>query len=761
MKFRITTKSLILISMVTIMSNFFHLESLANPVISSVIHPVSIQRYEKFEVDFEMTGNFTNPYDYSEIDIRAEFICTSHGVSDTINGFFYQDFTMSFGGPPYYSEEYTPVGNGIWKLRYAPREIGNYQFRIFAEDADGVTYSSWYNFNVTASQLGVNGFLHLNSNEDYMTFDNNQLHVPINANIVCSFYNPGVPYDKTLTEYELWFDNFSANGGNTARVWMDLYWGFSLDADNTAGNNTHIPGHYGIQQYKAYQLDKVFEMAKDRDLFIKLCLNTGWSCDAGDSVNGVFVYHNPYVSSGMATASVNDLYLTSDPIWFLRGNKQRYINARWGYSRNLESWEIFNEVKETKCGGGEMDAVQQALMTDWCHAMTEYVKAIDIYDHIITTSNIVPDKYQNYVPGEMMYDIMSDSNIDYTETHRYNYNVPESGYVYTSNPLPGPINSDRLQQLHFFSNTEFKSLFEKPTMINEFLWHAMSTTTGDVHSEEFDPEGVLLRHCIWTSYCSGAVGTSSPWNWGQYMEVKGNWWHLDGLSKFVDLTKDKLTNGMSAKQFDSFKRGTFYRWTVLSGSDITFGYMQSEKFDWENLWLNHNDYLYSKNPVYYPGFNNTSATIDAVIPNSGFELKWYNTSTMAVISTTNVVSDSQGEVTISSPGSTLHGDPVYGDLAFTLERTGALGRDSRKSNENQTISEVFPQPAGDQFTIDFKETGSFQVVLTDIKGVEKLDKTVSDTSKADFEISGLPSGVYFIYILKNDGSTDFHRLIKK
>ena len=53
--------------MVTIMSNFFHLESLANPVISSVIHPVSIQRYEKFEVDFEMTGNFTNPYDYSEI----------------------------------------------------------------------------------------------------------------------------------------------------------------------------------------------------------------------------------------------------------------------------------------------------------------------------------------------------------------------------------------------------------------------------------------------------------------------------------------------------------------------------------------------------------------------------------------------------------------------------------------------------------------------------------------------------------------------
>ena len=64
-----------------------------SPSIQSVLpESTFVGIYEKFEASVQLTAGYTNPYDYDDIMIRADFTAPS-GKKDVMEVFFMQHYT--------------------------------------------------------------------------------------------------------------------------------------------------------------------------------------------------------------------------------------------------------------------------------------------------------------------------------------------------------------------------------------------------------------------------------------------------------------------------------------------------------------------------------------------------------------------------------------------------------------------------------------------------------------------------------------------
>jgi len=59
-------------------------------------------------------------------------------------------------------------------------------------------------------------------------------------------------------------------------------------------------------------------------------------------------------------------------------NRYRYIVARWGYSRNIMSWDLWNEVDL-------VEGYDPGTVSAWHREMAQYLKSIDPWKHIVVT----------------------------------------------------------------------------------------------------------------------------------------------------------------------------------------------------------------------------------------------------------------------------------------------------------------------------------------------------------------------------------------
>src|SRR5690554_233129 len=69
--------------------------------------------YEKFEITFDLSGDWDNPFDLDQIEVNAHFY-TPDGDSLIVPGFFYQEYYPKDG------RRLEMVGNREWKVRFAP-----------------------------------------------------------------------------------------------------------------------------------------------------------------------------------------------------------------------------------------------------------------------------------------------------------------------------------------------------------------------------------------------------------------------------------------------------------------------------------------------------------------------------------------------------------------------------------------------------------------------------------------------------------------
>ena len=187
------------------------------------------------------------------------------------------------------------------------------------------------------------------------------------------------------------------------------------------------------------------------------------------------------------------------------------MNARWGYSRALLAYELWNEVDAPGMvwGEGRHYATEAASVRSWHAAMSGFLESRDPYGHLVTTS---------FADSRLDPALWASPGMDLTTIHRYTYYNPEYGDVQfaTVPTLQGIISVRRYEAT-------------KPVIVGEF---ALSPG-GDIQRMR-DPQGIEFHKQLWASVMAKSAATAMHWTWGSYVHARDLYRHYGPLAAFFD-----------------------------------------------------------------------------------------------------------------------------------------------------------------------------------------------------------------------------------
>jgi hypothetical protein len=332
-------------------------------------HENKIERFSTLILDIELNLEYQNPFNPDEIKVDA-----------LINAPSQQQLVL----PAFYHSD------SLWQLRFTPDEIGAYQYQIRADCSGDTSTTQSHYFNVSSSRH--DGFIRLNPQSNYtFLFDSRKLFRGIGENVAWT------------DDYEYYFEKLKETGCNFTRIWMSP-WSLCLEWDE-----------YGLGRYNlenAQRLDEVMELAQKYGIYIMLCFEYHGVAQKNE---GYFKENkwneNPYnAQNGGPCKSAAEIFSNPEAKQYFK-NRLRYIVARYGWSTHIHSWEFWNEVDLT--AGRAEDVIA------WHAEMAAYLKKIDPYRHLITSS-FSSSKYPQ------LWDV---EHLDFSQLHIYN--APDM--VYTIN----------------------------------------------------------------------------------------------------------------------------------------------------------------------------------------------------------------------------------------------------------------------------------------------------------------------------------------
>jgi len=303
--------------------------------------------FEKFEMTFDLSTTYNNPFNPDEADVRAYFT-TPGGQTEVV--------------PAFYRSNSSPN----WAVRYTPRVTGSYQVTLQVTDANGTGQASGYSFTAGAAS-NSRGFMGVTGNRITDSYGK-QLTV-LGTNFAWS----------TTSEIIEAMPTYKANQMNLMRVWLSCWWAnYALE---WGPGTTHQQGitmtYEGIGRYNlenAGRFDALMEAAEANDIYIMLTLNSfgdfyyDWEYHAHNIANG-----------GPAYWTDNDTDYWTNPTSLAYQKKLlRYIFARWGYSTSLGMLEYWNEADN------HVNTYEHKPF--WHETMDTYWKSWDFYNHPTTTS---------------------------------------------------------------------------------------------------------------------------------------------------------------------------------------------------------------------------------------------------------------------------------------------------------------------------------------------------------------------------------------
>ena len=447
--------------------------------------------YEKFEVTFCLARAYSNPFDPQVVQVLGYFTAPS-GRTVSVPGFFYQDYQRQKrqGG-----DYLIPTGGRKWKIRFAPTELGRYDFWVEVRD-DRVTRTRIRSFSVVPSQDP--GFVRVSQADwHYFEFANGDFYYPIG-------HNMHAPYDRMyggfrhtslspaagLENYERVFPKMAANSENFVEVWMAAWW-LALEW-NPKHNFFHGLGRYNLQN--AWKLDYLFDLAQQHGMYIHLVVQNHGTLSLWCDTEWA---DNPYNAAlGGFLSSPEEFFASQKAIECFQ-KKMDYIMARWGYSTRLFGIELVSELDLT---GENWSFVNSRVKIAWHDKVANHVKQIDPNNHLVTT---------HYSSGYYREDpaLVGQPYIDYTVTDGYRADRAQ--------------HKDIVQVVN--DTWQFNAQFKKPTFITEY---GGRNAVESSHVLEMD------LHCgIWASYVSPTGATPLFW-WFHFIDDRDQYSQYKALAAF-------------------------------------------------------------------------------------------------------------------------------------------------------------------------------------------------------------------------------------
>ena len=446
----------------------------------------TIERYGRFEITFELSRTYRNPFDPDEIAVWGRFTSPSGAVTN-VPGFFFQDYERHYDQKVEYL---TPVGPPKWKIRFCPREEGRYAYSMEIVDKDVLTTPRAYFTAVLSENPGC---VRVSPQDKrYFDFEDGSFFYPIGHNIPATYNTKaaealGIQEDRfggTHT-YDRFLDGMKRGRENFARIWLAA-WSFGIEWTRKYNRAYRDLGQYNMEN--AWRFDYALDKATRYDIYVQLALTTfgHWR---SQQFEGDWRY-SPYRKANGGPLDAAWQFWSSEPALETYDRMLRYVMARWGYSTHIASWEICNEIDL-------VDHYKQAhpKILDWHRRCVRTIRKFDQNPHLVTT---------NFSNVEIDSAMLSFPEISYSSTNNYN-------------PKIVPRMRDYIWPK--------KAAFEKPAIMAECGY--------DFHGAFPSTTVRYLHLCLWGSYMIPFAGAGMSW-WWDFIDDRDLYEMHAPLAKFAE-----------------------------------------------------------------------------------------------------------------------------------------------------------------------------------------------------------------------------------
>lgn len=413
--------------------------------------------YELFELEIIIEGASGNGFDPDSL--RLDLLLTMpDGAFRSHPCFLYKKANINAEGVYYVDPQSLPV----WRARIAPTVEGTYTADICLFENNIKTDSLTLKFNVKPAK-DLRGFIKVEESiHKAFQFENGQIFTPIGQN-VC--WDEKVNWKEhkspeTLEMYRGIFEKMHKFKANWSRLWLSAEWDFGFFGRNCRTDD------YSAVLHRAARLDDLLRLMEKYEIYCVMVLfHHGIFNDGGantDWVNNAFNISNPYGYLKKPAEFFTDPRAVKETRQYLR-----YMVARYGYSRNIFSWELFNEVNFT---AGDSDDIRS-----WHRLMTDFLRKCDFHPHMITTSASIN-----------RYPLIFDDMFDYINMHRYG----------------DPGNPKMIAHEAYLAFHDF----DRPIIMEESGFDAYQPFTH-----------YIARHQqIWVGLMANTPATAMEWFWGEW-----------------------------------------------------------------------------------------------------------------------------------------------------------------------------------------------------------------------------------------------------
>lgn len=413
----------------------------------------SVKQYEKAEWDIEVNAAFDNPY--LQEDVAVDMLITTPSGKKLLL-------------PCYYDRGKSGSG-AVWKARFMPQERGKYEynFQLITAGTQAVLSKP---STFIAQKSGGKGILH--SNDDWtFKFDNGTPFRGVGENLCWeSRANDDSRFFKALHEkekynYEYMLRSLVKHGGNYFRTWI-CSWNLPLDWKGGFNNHRYQNSDEYFNPSAIRKMDRLVNLSDSLGIHMMLTLGEG----THDQRNG--------------------RYATSTPEFFVDAkakaqyrNRLRFIVARWGYSPAIGAWEFFNEIDNVQFRNAA-SPIPAANIVQWHDEMSTYLKQIDPYHHLVTTS----------ISHRDLEGLNSLKNIDFNQKHIYKNN----------RALPTTIVS-------------YANDFKKPYVIGEYGYEYDWSKNFNLFADEMDSD---FKRGLWYGLFTPTPIAPLSW-WWEFFDDRG------------------------------------------------------------------------------------------------------------------------------------------------------------------------------------------------------------------------------------------------
>ncbi len=491
----------------------------------------AVSQYQKAEWNVHTRETYHNPYDAREVTLDMEI-------------------TSPSGKPlllPCYCDTVLSTGT-VWKARFAPQEPGTYTYVFRLTTPEGSTESPVGSFVSTPGRK--HGFLHSN---DLWTFkfDDGTLFRGVGENIAWesrSFENPKYTYEYLLPK-------LAANGGNFFRTWM-CSWNLPLQWKHVTATVRYTNSNQYFNPGAIRRMDELVGLCDSLGLYFMLTLD--WH---GELIpDAQWRSSNYNVANGGPAANPTEFF-TLRAAQDLYRNKLRYLVARWGYSTSIAAWEFFNEIDNAAFTRQDSIRIAHAPITQWHMEMSRYLKDIDPYGHMVTTS----------ISHRDIQGLNSIAYVDFNQKHIYKH-TEKIPAIYPS----------------------YIQTFGKPYVIGEYgyRWEDDNPAYG----EQFDYD---YKRGLWYGMFSPTPILPMSW-WWELFDTRNMMPYLRGVRALSD---DMLTAG----------NGSFVPFTISAGLLESHGVRCGDTY---YLYLLNNSSALITTPVSFAMDGAAGAEVRSFIPDS-------------------------------------------------------------------------------------------------------------------------------------------------